>query len=112
MRGSAPLGASHTGFRAARRPAGRRRPYTLEELGELLPKSYRLSARPVTAIGRNVSLFQTLMRFAGRPANREAPLMPVAESINAVDAADMQPVFKNGIFGVVRSLSKRIDSLG
>lgn len=62
---------------------GRRRPYTLGELGELLPKGYRLAPRPVTAIGRNVSLFQTLMKFAGRPTHREVPLMPAAESINA-----------------------------
>ena len=61
---------------------GRRQPYTLAELGELLPKGYRLPRLPKTAIGRNVSLFQALMRFAGRPANREVPLMPVAEALN------------------------------
>lgn len=61
---------------------GRRKPYSLNELAERLPKGYRLLPRPVSNIGRNVGLFQAMMRFAGRRSNAEVPLFPVCEALN------------------------------
>ena len=47
-------------------------PWTLPELAEPIPKGWRIPAKPTTAEGRNVTLFQSAMRWFGRPSNWDA----------------------------------------
>ena len=48
---------------------GRKQPYSLGELSEVIPKGWRLPVKPTTEAGRNCALFVALMKWAGSPAN-------------------------------------------
>ena len=85
---------------------GRMRPYTLEELGAVLPRGYRLMRQPCTAIGRNVGLFRALSRFAGSYHNRHAPLWPVAETMNETFST---PLGRSELRSIVGSVSRYRD---
>lgn len=45
----------------------RERPWTLAELNAAVPRAWRIPARPLTAIGRNVALFRWAVKEAHRP---------------------------------------------
>ena len=63
----------------------RREPFTLSELLAAVPRGWR-RPRPASltsAPGRNCALFDALMRFAGRPCNRETDLQAEAAALNA-----------------------------
>ena len=47
----------------------REEPWTLPELAEVIPKGWRIPAKPTTPEGRNVTLFRAAMRWFGRPSN-------------------------------------------
>ena len=47
-------------------------PWTLPELAEVIPRGWRIPAKPTTPEGRNVTLFQAAMRWFGRPSNWDA----------------------------------------
>ena len=46
-------------------------PWTLAELNAAIPRAWRIPARPLTAIGRNVALFQWAVKEAHRPRSAE-----------------------------------------
>lgn len=50
----------------------REEPWTLPELAEVIPKGWRIPAKPTTPEGRNVALFYAAMRWFGRPSNWDA----------------------------------------
>ena len=50
----------------------REAPYTLAELGEVIPKGWRMPPKPTTPEGRNCALFRGAMRWFGKPSNWEA----------------------------------------
>ena len=60
----------------------RRDPYTLPQLGEVIPLGWRKPTVAETAIGRNCSMFDALRRWAGKPENRENDVLAAAMSIN------------------------------
>ena len=60
----------------------RRDPYTLPELGEVIPRCWRKPTIAGTAIGRNCSMFDALRRWAGKPENRGNDVLAAAMSIN------------------------------
>ena len=57
-------------------------PYTLPELGEVIPFGWRKPTIAGTAIGRNCSMFDALRRWAGKPENRGNDVLAAAMSIN------------------------------
>ena len=59
-----------------------REPYRLDELGEVIPLGWRKPAISVTAIGRNCSMFESLIAWAGKPENRENNVLAAAMAIN------------------------------
>ena len=59
-----------------------REPYTLPALAEVIPYGWRKPTVAITAIGRNRSMFETLIRWAGKPENRENNVLAAALSIN------------------------------
>ena len=61
---------------------GRRRPYRLRELAEKIPAGWVPPKVPILAIRRNVTLFEALLRWAGRPRNRGCTILPAALKAN------------------------------
>ena len=59
-----------------------RSPYRLDELGEVIPLGWRKPTISVTAIGRNCSMFESLIAWAGKPENRENNVLAAAMAIN------------------------------
>ena len=57
---------------------GRRRPYSLAELREYIPKGWRMPRKPVTAEGRNWALFLDSMKWAGSPRNLGSDVLDYA----------------------------------
>ena len=67
---------------------GRKRPYSLSELAEPIPKGWRLPVKPTTEAGRNCALFAALMKWAGSPANIEHEVLAVARVTNEGSGQD------------------------
>ena len=61
---------------------GRREPYPLKELAEIIPLGWRVPKVPLTAVGRNCTLFLALCRWAGSPANLSYDVLPAALAAN------------------------------
>ena len=61
---------------------GRRNPFSLQQLAEVLPPSWQAPRVALSGVGRNVDLFLSLMKWAGREENRDLAVLPVAEAIN------------------------------
>lgn len=87
----------------ARTTWGRLEPYSLDDLANVIPYGWRRPQAAQTGIGRNCDLFRSLMRFAGRMANRNADLLTQAWIINA-DFAVSLPLTE--IMATVRSVEK------
>ena len=56
--------------------------YSLPELGSLIPLGWRRPTVSRTGVGRNCDLFQSLIRWAGCPENRENDCLAAAHVIN------------------------------
>ena len=59
----------------------RKRPYSLAELAEVIPFGWKRPAVPQTAVGRNFSMFKSLMIWAGSPQNIDVEVLSAAMSI-------------------------------
>jgi len=81
-----PMDEPHRDPRAADGPCRtvwrRREPYTLAELSRVVPFGWRRPAVVVSAIGRNVTVFRTLMRESGKPRNWGRPVAALAAALN------------------------------
>ena len=55
---------------------------SLAELSEPIPRSWRLPTRSTTEAGRNCSLFHSLLKWAGSPANLGCEVLAVARATN------------------------------
>ena len=53
-------------------------PYPLSELTKIVPLGWRRPTVAVSPIGRNVTLFRSLMRETGKPGNWGRPVLPLA----------------------------------
>ena len=88
---------------------GRRDAYTLEELGSVIPFGWRRPSAPRSAVGRNVALFETLMRWAGSAANAEVDVLAAAMTAN--EQFD-EPLPASEVAGVARSVEKYREEWG
>ena len=59
----------------------RKRPYSLDELAEVIPFGWKRPTVPRTAIGRNWMTVLALLKWAGSPVNQHLPVLPAAMSI-------------------------------
>ena len=80
-----PMEAAHLDPQARDGPCrtiwGRREPYTLAELTTIVPLGWKRPVVAVSVIGRNETLFRTLMRETGKPSNWGRPVLPLALAV-------------------------------
>ena len=81
----------------------REEPYTLDELGELIPFGWIAPAIKQSAIGRNVTLFDSLMAWAGKHENRKIDCLAAARLIN--DEFD-DPLTESEVRSTAKSVEK------
>ena len=86
----------------------RRQPYPLQELAEIIPFGWRRPTVPSTGIGRNCSLFEAGMTWAGSPANLGVPVLTALMVINAeVARKHGKPSLDAGeVSGIARSVER------
>ena len=86
----------------------RRPPYPLQELAEIVPFGWRRPAIPSTGIGRNCSLFEAGMTWAGSPANLGVPVLTALMTINAQVARkhEKPPLDAGEVSGIARSVER------
>ena len=86
----------------------RRRAYLLQELAEIVPFGWQRPAVPSTGIGRNCSLFEAGMTWAGSPSNLGVPVLPALVSINAEVARKhgKPPLDVGEVSGIARSVER------
>lgn len=80
-------------------------PWTLAELAAVIPKGWRMPAKPTTPEGRNVSLFRLGMRWCGYPRNW-GNIEGVQMVIEAANAALDVPLFAGEVHDIVKSVIK------
>ena len=87
----------------------RRDPYTLPELGEVIPLGWRRPTIAGTAIGRNCSMFDALRRWAGKPENRGNDVMAAAMSINEEIGRlhGRSPMDQSEVAAIARSVDRK-----
>lgn len=80
-----PMEAVHRNAQASDGPCrtiwGQREPYTLAELTKIVPLGWKRPTVAVSVIGRNETLFRTLMRETGKPSNWGKPVLPLALAV-------------------------------
>ena len=86
----------------------RKQPYPLTELAEVVPFSWRRPAVPSTGIGRNCSLFEAGMKWAGSPAHLGVPVLSALVVINAEVARKhgKPPLDATEVSGIARSVER------
>ena len=86
----------------------RRRPYPLQELAEIVPFGWRRPAVSSTGIGRNCSLFEAGMKWAGSPANLGVRVLPSLMAINAEVARKhgKPPLDAGEVAGIAKSVER------
>ena len=86
----------------------RRQPYPLQELAEIVPFGWRRPAVPSTGIGRNCSLFEAGMTWAGSPDNLGVPVLTALMTINAEVARKhgKPPLDAGEVSGIARSVER------
>ena len=61
---------------------GREKPYTLDQLASVIPFNWEPPSVRQTGVGRNVDLFEAGMRWAGRRANVDLPVLSALMIVN------------------------------
>ena len=85
-----------------------RSPRTLGQLGKVIPFGWKRPKVAVTPIGRNCSMFETLMKWAGKPENQKVPVLTAAHAINGEigQSLNRPPLDQSELAQVVRSVEK------
>ena len=83
----------------------REEPWTLAELADVIPKGWRMPAKPTTPEGRNVALFRLGMRWCGYPRNW-GNIESVQAVIEAANATLDLPLFAGEVHDIVKSVIK------
>ena len=86
----------------------RKQPYPLQELAEIIPFGWRRPSVPSTGIGRNCSLFESGMKWAGSPTNLGVPVLPALMVINAEVARKhgKPPLDAGEVAGIAKSVER------
>lgn len=85
-----------------------KKPRTFGELGQVIPFGWKRPKVAVTPIGRNCSMFETLMKWAGKPENQKVPVLTAAHAINGEIGRfhDKPPLEQSELVQVARSVEK------
>ena len=101
------LNPMHSGHRGAFRTWwGRRDPYTLDELAEVIPFGWRVPTLKRTGIGRNVDLFRAAMRESGKPRNWGKDVTALLVALNEVLEAPLDHAEALAIAGSVNRIQR------
>ena len=86
----------------------RKQPYLLQELAEIVPFGWRRPVVSSTGIGRNCSLFEAGMKWAGSPTNLGVPVLTALMAINAEVARkhSKPPLDAGEISGIAKSVER------
>ena len=82
---------------------GREKPYALDQLACVVPFNWKPPSVRQTGVGRNVDLFEAGIRWAGRRANVDLPLLPALMIVNQ-DFAHALPMSE--VHATARSIEK------
>ena len=82
---------------------GREAPYTLDQLATVIPFNWEPPSVRQTGVGRNVDLFEAGIRWAGRRANVDLPLLPALMIVNQDFA---HPLPMSEVQATARSIEK------
>ena len=82
---------------------GATQPYDLRELAESIPVGWKEPVEPLSGLGRNVGLFESLMKWAGSPSNIQLPVLRIAEHLNREFAF---PMPLREVFGLAKSVER------
>ena len=106
------LNPMHTGHRGAFRTWwGRRDPYSLDELAEVIPFGWRVPTLKRTGIGRNVDLFRAAMRESGKPRNWGKDVTALVVALNEALEVPLDHAEALAIAGSVNRIQrKNLDS--
>ena len=85
-----------------------RKPYDLDTLSSVIPFNWKRPRVSNTSIGRNVDLFGTGLRWAGRQENAALPVLSALHAVNAEIAAahDRPPLSDAEVGGIARSIER------
>ena len=99
-----PMSAAHgPGFKTT---WGRREPYTLDGLAEVIPFGWRMPTNPAairTEAGRNCYLFRAAMRESGKPSNWGRDVLALVVAMNA---ALPVPLGHAEVVGISKSVNR------
>ena len=82
---------------------GREVPYSLDQLANIIPFNWEPPSVRQTGVGRNVDLFEAGIRWAGRKANVDLPLLPALMVVNQDFAHPLPP---SEVQATARSIEK------
>ena len=83
----------------------RTEPYTLAELREYIPRNWRRPRIPQTDAGRNATVFQSLMRYAGSAEPSDADVAQYAEQLYAsLDIVNPHAFTRSELSGTLKSV--------
>lgn len=81
-------------------------PFSLQELNECVPRYWRRPAKPVTAEGRYMTVFNACLKWAGSYRNLGQPVLPYARSLNVFPLAMGGPLPDNEIQHAARTAER------
>ena len=86
---------------------GRKEPYSLDELAEVIPFGWRCPTLSNSRIGRNCTLFDSLMRESGKPSNWGKDVEPLAIALNErFRAQGLEPLGHIEVREIARSVNR------
>ena len=83
---------------------GRKEPYKLQEMAEVIPFGWEAPVVHQNAVGRNVTLFQALMVWAARAENRGRDVLTAAYVVN--QRLEPEPLPESEVRSTARSVEK------
>ena len=87
---------------------GSKQPYTLDQLANAIPFSWKKPSVSQSFVGRNHDVFRSLLKWAGRAENRGLAVLSAAHSINAEigQLHGKPPLDDQELAGIARSVEK------
>ncbi len=95
-------------YKDAKTVWGAKEPYSLDALASVIPFGWKRPKIASTGIGRNVDLFRTGLRWAGRDENADLAILPALHAVNAKigKAHGRPPLGDREVGSIARSIER------